>query len=221
MRCGGRSGILWPSQGAAEKKSSGSCRADGDTGLCLSIFAGKPHGAETGGGGRGSSRVQSASHAGPPHTCHFKCREKGFKFFQAAADVTEEVQPTRLTCARRVRLQCGGRLSIRRPFEGSYGQLLGWNKSCAECGNVSPSNKRGPDRSWQMQTVRGKMERTAGGNARRRTMRSFELVRHNNDLRFEGVLLRQAYHAEKSGDWANNIREFLGNGSARCIARNV
>ena len=37
-----------------------------------------------------------------------------------------------------------------------------------------------------------------------------ELLRHSNDLRFEGVLMRQAYNAGKSGGWANYIDKFLG-----------
>ena len=53
----------------------------------------------------------------------------------------------------------------------------------------------------------GKMERTAGGNRRRRTGRSSRLLRHSTDLRFEGVLLRQAYFAGESSDWANYLEK--------------
>ena len=38
-----------------------------------------------------------------------------------------------------------------------------------------------------------------------------ELVRHCNDLRFAGVLMRRACYAEKSDDWKNSLDEFLGN----------
>ena len=39
-----------------------------------------------------------------------------------------------------------------------------------------------------------------------------ELVRHSNDLLFEGVPMCQACHAEKSGDWANYLEVFSRNG---------
>ena len=45
--------------------------------------------------------------------------------------------------------------------------------------------KRGPDRSWQVQKMSG-MERTAGGNTRRRAKDELELLRHSTDLRFGG-----------------------------------
>ena len=38
-------------------------------------------------------------------------------------------------------------------------------------------------------------------------------MRHSTDLRFEGVLMRQAYDAGKSGDWANYLgKNHLGYG---------
>ena len=37
-------------------------------------------------------------------------------------------------------------------------------------------------------------------------------MRHSNDLRFEGALLRQAYNAGKSCDWTNYSEKKLGNG---------
>ena len=40
----------------------------------------------------------------------------------------------------------------------------------------------------------------------------FELLRHSTDLRFGWFLMRQAFDAVKSGDWANYIEIFLGNG---------
>ena len=39
-----------------------------------------------------------------------------------------------------------------------------------------------------------------------------ELSWQSNDLRFEGVRVRQAYNAGKSDDWANCLEQFLGNG---------
>ena len=36
-----------------------------------------------------------------------------------------------------------------------------------------------------------------------------ELLRHSNDLRSKGVLMRQAYNAVKSGDWAKYLEIFL------------
>ena len=95
------------------------------------------------------------------------------------------------------RLQSGVSWSSSRLFEGSCGQHLAWSNSCAECVNVSLSKKMEPDRSWQMWRVSGKMEQPAGGST---------------DLRFEGVLMRRAYCSEKSGDWANYLEAFLGNG---------
>ena len=43
-------------------------------------------------------------------------------------------------------------------------------------------------------------------------MKELDLLRHSNDLRFEGVPMRQAYNAGKSGDWANYLEVFLGTG---------
>ena len=43
-----------------------------------------------------------------------------------------------------------------------------------------------------------------------------ELLRHSNDLRFGGVLMRQAYNAVKSGAWANYLEVFLGKWHAQC-----
>ena len=71
---------------------------------------------------------------------------------------------------------------------------------------TTKKKKRGPDRSWQIKKVSGKMERAAGGNKRRRTRR----ISKSKDVRFEGVLMRQAYNAEKSGDWADYLEVFLG-----------
>ena len=116
------------------------------------------------------------------HKCDNKCREKGFKFFQTAAIVTEE------GCAAHTINLCKHFYNGRRWkqgeedvtaskwrelveqkafFEGSDGQLLAWNNSCAQCGNVSPSKKawarsilagaenvrqHGTDGRWQHET---------------------------------------------------------------------
>ena len=42
-----------------------------------------------------------------------------------------------------------------------------------------------------------------------------ELLRHSSDLRFEDVLMGQAYNAEKSGDWANHLEQIHGKWQAR------
>ena len=39
-----------------------------------------------------------------------------------------------------------------------------------------------------------------------------ELLRHSTDLRFGGLLTRQAFNAVKSSDWANYFQVFLANG---------
>ena len=81
-----------------------------------------------------------------------------------------------------------------------------------KCGNVSPSSKAwarsvledaenvrrlGTDGKWQHETpYKGELE----------------LLRHSNDLRFEAVLMRQAYNTENPRDWANELETFLGNG---------
>ena len=41
-----------------------------------------------------------------------------------------------------------------------------------------------------------------------------ELGWHSSDLRFEGILMRRADDAEKSGDWEHCLEVFLGNGKA-------
>ena len=82
------------------------------------------------------------------------------------------------------------------------------SNSCAECGNVSPSEKFGPHRSLQMQKLSGEMELMAGGDETP-YREELELVRHNSDLRFEGVPMRRACYAEKSCDWGNYTEEFL------------
>ena len=56
------------------------------------------------------------------------------------------------------------------------------------------------------------MERTAGGNTRRRSSRSLSFCLHTTDLRFGCTLMLQAYNAGKSGGWANYLEVFLGNG---------
>ena len=56
---------------------------------------------------------------------------------------------------------------------------------------------------------KGKTEQRATGNRRRRVKKSLELVRHSSGLRFQGILVRRAYDAEKSGDWENCLAVFL------------
>ena len=76
--------------------------------------------------------------------------------------------------------------SSRTPFEENCGQHLAWNSSYAECGNLSPVNKLGPDRSWQVQKVKSTVEQTAAGNTRRPTRKSSNLS-DSNDSCFEGA----------------------------------
>ena len=46
-----------------------------------------------------------------------------------------------------------------------------------------------------------------------------ELVRHSNDLRLEGVLMRQAYSAKKSDDWANYLGNIAGKRQAQQVGK--
>ena len=76
-----------------------------------------------------------------------------------------------------------------------------------ECGNLSPVNKLGPDRSWQVQKVKSTVEQTAGGNTRRPTRKSSSLS-DSNDLRFEGAdssILRG--EVRRSGELCGRIHE--------------
>ena len=90
------------------------------------------------------------------------------------------------------------------------GSFLAWNISCAGCGNVSPSKK-----AWARSVLADNV-RQHGTDGRRQHETSYkeeiELVRHCTDLRFQGVPMRQAYSAGKSGDWANYLEVFLGSG---------
>ena len=111
------------------------------------------------------------------------------------ATVTEGGAAHTITCARVLQWEEAGageqevttsKWSSRRPFEENCGQHLAWSSSYAECGNLSPVNKLGPDRSWQVQKVKSTVEQTAGGNTRRPTRKSSSLS-DSNDLRFEGA----------------------------------
>ena len=59
------------------------------------------------------------------------------------------------------------------------------------------------------------MEQTAGWQHETRCKEGLE--RHSTDLRFEGLLMRRAYYATKSGDCKNYVEEFLGNGHAQHV----
>ena len=86
--------------------------------------------------------------------------------------------------------------------------------SCAKCGHVSLSKKaraisvladvenetqNGTDGDWQQETSYNE---------------EVELVWHSSDLHFEGILMRRADDAGKSGDWEHCLEVFLGNGKA-------
>ena len=92
------------------------------------------------------------------HMCDHTCREEGFTFHQLAGIVTEAgaIRTINLgkTCYTVRRLERGEQevaASMWRDgqaeglFEESCGQHLAWSNLCAECGNVSPSRKLGPD----------------------------------------------------------------------------
>ena len=77
---------------------------------------------------------------------------------------------------------------------------------------ASPSEKLGPDRFWQMQKVKGKMELTASGNKRRFTRKSSILSGTATTCVVGGVLMRREDYAGKSDDWETYLEEFSGNG---------
>ena len=67
--------------------------------------------------------------------------------------------------------------------------------------------RRGPDQCWKLWT---RKNGTDGGWQQEALYKEeLELVRHSNDLRFEGFLMRRAYYAGKSGDWKSYLEEFL------------
>ena len=80
-------------------------------------------------------------------------RRRCTPYDQLMQEVSVTMQGDSSKAKKRWRLQSGGRLSSRGLSEGSYGQLLVWENSCAGCGNVPPSRKLGPEQSWQTQKV--------------------------------------------------------------------
>ena len=68
--------------------------------------------------------------------------------------------------------------------------------------------KRGADPSWQMQNV--VLQNGTDGRCQHETpdKEELEFLRHSTDLCFEGVLMRQAYYAEKSSVWASYLAKF-------------
>ena len=60
--------------------------------------------------------------------------------------------------------------------------------------DVEKERQNGTDGEWPQET---------------RYKEELELVRHSSDLRFEGILMRRAHYAGKSGDWENYLEEFL------------
>ena len=69
-------------------------------------------------------------------------------------------------------------------------------KTWARSGLADADKERqnGTDGGWQQETTCKKRP---------------EFVRHSSDLRFEGILMRRADHAVKSGKWQNCVEEFL------------
>ena len=86
----------------------------------------------------------------------------------------------------------------RTPFERSCGHHLAWSNSCTECGNVSHKKKLGA-RSAVAESVRRKKKTEGSWQQETPYKEKLELVRHSDDLRFEGVLMRRA------GDWDNYL----------------
>ena len=68
-------------------------------------------------------------------------------------------------------------------------------------GTLHQQKNCGPSGSCKMQEMLSKSE--TGGMWQHETPHTEEpeLWRHSTDLRFEGSPMRQAYNAEKSGDW--------------------
>ena len=89
----------------------------------------------------------------------------------------------------------------QKASRGKLWAAFGLEQFCADCGNdallekacersflVDAENVRrlGTDGRWQHETPHKD---------------ELDIVRHSTDLRVEGVLMRQANNAEKSGDW--------------------
>ena len=72
--------------------------------------------------------------------------------------------------------------------------------------------KLGPEQSWQ--TRKSVRQNGTGGRRQHETpyKEELDLARHSTDPRLEGVSVRRANNAVKSGDWANFWEEFLGKG---------
>ena len=111
-----------------------------------------------------------------------ECRKEGFKFHQLAAIVT------------------GG---------GGAARTINFR---AESRNKAPSKK-----AWARSVlVDVEQERQDGieGDWRQESPCKEELepVKHSSDLRFEGLLMRRACCAGRSGDWENCLEEFFKDG---------
>ena len=148
------------------------------------------------------------------HTRDNKCKEKGFKFFEIAAIVMEEGGAAHTIdlcwrCYGGRRLTRGEKevtaakwsaLVQQKAFRGKLWAAFDMEQFVPRMWERFTIKKKWADRSWQMQKVSGKMERTAG------------VATHNTPHReelamtcvFEDVLVRQAYYAGNSGDWTSS-----------------
>ena len=158
-RYGTRAQIFGPGQGAAaETKSSNMGGVSGDTRLCLSTPVDKPHGAKNGGGKQAmeelcTSRVQSASHAGPAHArSHGHCERRR----RSSAD---DCLCVLIVTASRLRTTFGG------PLLGIEKQCSWW---CAACGGQY--EWRSPNRTLVIQD-----------NMNRRDAKSSERTLHHKE----------------------------------------
>ena len=161
-----------------------------------------------------SSFVHSASRAGT-RTCAITSVERR----ASVATVTEEGAAARTInlckqCHYVRRLKQGERQVMASKWremveqEASRGKLWHGTIRTQNVETFHHQKKRGPDQFWQMRKRKGKTEQTADGNDSRHIKEKCELVRHSSDLRFEGILMLRACHAEKLGDWENYLGEF-------------
>ena len=149
------------------------------------------------------------------HMCDKKCTANGFKFLEIAAIVAEEGGAAHTInlckrCYNEGRLKqgdehvaasnwkelveqkaCRGKLwaafgteqFVRKMWE-RFTLKKGWTRSVLA--DVENANQYGTGGDWQQETSHNE---------------EVELVWHSSDLRFEGILIRRAYDAGKSGDW--------------------
>ena len=114
------------------------------------------------------------------HMCDNNCKERGFKFFQIAAVVSEEGGAAHTinlcrNCYNERRVKQGetevtGALFEQKAFRGKLQRLV-WNSFCEECRNDPQSKMVGPERFWKMQQMSRDWGQTASGHTKRRAWR--------------------------------------------------